>query len=138
MKILALFVGLVASSVPHAQARGADEPHKWVNSYEAHKANIRSLAPAPKKACESQLRQILKSIDDNATCSVDSDCTLLNQDPFGSTVPVRIKKGDALLSQMKQYKNSCDNNSFHASQSIATISVATCVKNRCMVRIGSK
>jgi len=134
MKIRTLFVAGLVSATLHAQSVGTDKSHRWLDSFEGYKANIRSLDALPKEKCESQLHDILKGIDDNAICSVDSDCTLLSQDPFGATVPVRAEKGKLLLSKMKQFKASCDNNSFHASQSIAAISVPACVRNRCMVR----
>ena len=76
----------------------------------------------------------IAEMHDNATCSIDADCTLLNQNPFGATVPVRTEKGKPLLSKMKQFKAKYDNNSSHAVQGIAAMSAPACVRNRCLVR----
>ncbi len=138
MRVAAACVGLLAGAMAFAQGTGMEEGHKWVDSFNAYKANIRALDPTAKKACESQLHRILKTIDDNAMCAVVSECTLLDQDPFGSTVPVRAESAKALLSDMKQFTHSCDDHSSHSVRNNGTVSVPACVKNRCMVRTSLK
>jgi hypothetical protein len=125
--------GLLAVAIAFAQGIGTEARRKWVDSFSAHKANIRALDPTATKACESQLHRILKAIDDNAVCSVDSECTLLDQDPFGNTVPVRVERAKALLADMKRFAYSCDNHSSRSVRDNGTVNVPGCVKNRCMV-----
>jgi len=64
-----LFLGLCAGALAYGQVNGVGGSHKWLDSFDAYKANIRVLDPMPSAACESQLRRILTAIDDNAACT---------------------------------------------------------------------
>jgi len=134
MKRGVLFLGLCAGALAYGQVTGVGGVHKWIDSFDAYKATIRVLDPTPRAACETQLRRILTTIDNNAVCTADAECTLINQDPFGSTVPIRVQRRSSLLVEMRQFKESCDNNSFHSVQNSETVSAPVCVKNRCAVK----
>ena len=132
MKRFLACLAVFSSAVVYAQITG-DTQRKWTDSFADLKANIRTLDQSSKKDCEDHLRQILKSLDSGASCSVDTECTILNQDPFGATVPIRVNESKALLTQMKQFADSCDNHSFHSIANNGTVSVPACIKRRCMV-----
>jgi len=128
----------VAVAVAYAQAPATERPQKWVDSFSAYKSYIRPLGPAAARSCEGQLHRILKAIDDNQACSVDSDCTLVGEKPFGQTVPVRVATEKALLSDMKQFRESCNDESRQVGYNSDLVHAPACVKNRCMVKTSSK
>jgi len=132
MKRTATGLALLVSAIVYGQTT-TDGQGKWTDSFDAFKANIRVLNEPAKKGCEDHLRKILESLDTVESCSVDTECTLLNQDPFGSTVPVRVNRAKALLADMKQFAQSCDNHALRSIQNNGTVSVPACVKNRCVV-----
>lgn len=125
-------LAVLFTAIVYAQASN-DAQHKWGDSLDAFKANIRVLDQPAKKVCEERLRQILESLDASPACSVDSECALLNQDPFGATVPIHVSRAKALLANMKQFALSCDNHLSHSNQMTGTVSVPACVKSRCAV-----
>jgi hypothetical protein len=132
MKSAATCLALLVSAIVYAQAI-TNAQRKWTDSFDAFRANIRVLDQPTQKVCEDQLRKILESLDVVESCSVDTECTLLNQDPFGSTVPVHVNRARALLADMKQFAHSCDNHALHSIENNGTVSVPACVKNRCVV-----
>jgi hypothetical protein len=124
---------LLAVTVGYAQGTGMQEPRKWVDSFSAYKSHIRPLSPIALKACEAQLRRILEAIDEQQGCSVDSDCTLVSEEPFGQTVPVQAAGARTLASDMK-----CNNESTRAFYNSELVHVPACVQNRCMVKTSLK
>jgi hypothetical protein len=131
--VLALTVALAQGADTQIQGGG-----KWLDTFEAHRESIRPLDPTARKACESQLHQILKDLDDHAACAVDSECTLVDQQPFGRTVPIRADSATAVLSAMKGFARSCDSHLSHSVQNNEMVSSPACVKNRCLVRVSWK
>jgi hypothetical protein len=125
---------LIAVAVSYAQVLGAQKPRKWVDSFSAYRSHIRPLGPTAAKACETQLRQILEAIDENQACTVDSECALVSEEPFGQTVPVQVAGATALASAMKQFRASCNNESMRAFYNSELLHVPACVQNRCMVK----
>ena len=134
MKKLFLIIALRAWATVHAQEVTTARPHLWVDSFEAYKANIRVLDPAKTKACEKLLYDILEGIDGNASCTTQTDCTLLSQEPFGRTVPVRVGYSRTLLEHMKHFFRACDNGSSHSLNDGTTTDVAACWAGKCMVK----
>jgi hypothetical protein len=95
MKKASLLLGLFVGTFACGQTLG----NKWMDSFDDFKDSIRTSDPAHRSACERQLRGILTTIDDNRACSTDAQCTLINQDPFGSTVPVRTEREKSLRTE---------------------------------------
>ena len=126
----------LAAATGYAQSPGAER--KWLDSYDRYKSTMRSLSPAAAKACESQLHRILSSIDQNQSCSVDSECTLIGDEPFGLTVPVQTAIGIALTADMKQFRQSCYDESRQVGYNSDLVHMPACVKNRCMVKTSVK
>ena len=129
---------LCAVAICYAQGQGAERPRKWVDSFTAYKSHIRPLSPAATKACEAQLHRILKAIDENQACAVDSECALVGEEPFGPTVPVRTSEAKALSSDMKQFNGSCNTEPMRAFYNKELVHQPACVENRCMVKTSAK
>jgi hypothetical protein len=129
---------LLAVGTGYAQDPGTQKPRKWVDSFSAYKSHIRPLSPTAANACETQLRRILEAIDKNQACAVDSECTLVSEEPFGQTVPVQVAGASALSSDMKQFRASCNNESMRSFYNSELVHAAACVQNRCMVKTSVK
>jgi hypothetical protein len=136
IKVAVVFSTCLAAAVAYAQSRGAER--KWVDSFDRYKSSMRSLSPAAAKACESQLHRILSSIDLNQVCSGDSECTLVGEEPFGRTVPVRTASGKTLRADMKRFKQSCYDESRRIGYKSDLVHMPACVKNRCTVKTTMK
>jgi hypothetical protein len=133
MKLCVMVTGLLFNVSTSAQT--ASPVHHWIDSFDEYKKSIRSLEPAAHEQCVTELRNILEGIDNNASCSNDSECTLLNQDPFGNTVPVRVDAGSALLSRMQHFKASCDNGRLQSNPELPAESTPVCSQTRCLVKL---
>ena len=129
---------LFAVALSCAQAPDIQKPRKWANSFESYKAYIRPLSPTAARACETQLRRVLEVIDDNQACSVDSDCTLVGEEPFGQAVPIRGAGATTVNLAMGEFRASCNNESMQMSYNSALIHAPACVQNRCMVKTSFK
>jgi hypothetical protein len=66
-----------------------------------------------KNKCEKLLKEILRDLDTKNNCSVDEDCTLMSQEPFGDTVPILKKHARGTESKMKKYNDTCVDHSIH-------------------------
>ena len=84
------------------------------------------------------MRRILEAIDENQAYTVDSECTLVSEEPFGQTVPLQVAGARALSSNMKQFRVSCNNESMRAFYNSELVHVPACVENRCMVKTSVK
>jgi hypothetical protein len=129
---------MITVVVSYAQVSGTQKPRKWVDSFNAYKSHIRPLNPTATKACETKLRRILQAIDENQACTVDSECALVSEEPFGQTVPVQVAGATALASAMKQFRASCNNESMRAFYNSELTHAPACVQNRCMVKTSVK
>ena len=121
-----------AAAIGHAQS--SDAERKWAENFDRYKSTMRSLSPAATKTCESRLHRILSAIDQNQTCDVDSECTLVGEEPFGPTVPVQVASGTALMVDMKEFRQSCYDESHRGGYNSNLVHMPACVKNRCMVK----
>ena len=110
----------------------------WSQSYENIRTHMKPLSPTERGKCEKLLREILDDLDTNNTCNSDADCSLIDQDPFGGTVPILTRDVDDVKSKMKTYGDKCDEGSFHAARDKELENVPVCWKHRCMVKTGFK
>jgi hypothetical protein len=129
---------ILVAAISYAQGPATQKPRKWIDSFSAYKSHIRPLSSTATKACETQLRRILEGIDENQACAVDSDCTLVSEEPFGQTVPVHTAGARALSSDMKQFRASCNDESMRAFYNNELVHTPACVQNRCMVKTSLK
>ena len=125
-----------AAAIGYAQS--ADAEHKWTEYFDRYKSTLRSLSPAAAKACENRLHRILSAIDGSQSCAVDSECTLVGEEPFGPTVPVRATSGPALTIDMKQFRQACYDESHRGGYSSDLAHMPACLKNRCVVKTSLK
>ena len=138
MKLLFGCAVLFALAVTHAQGPGAGNPQERADRFNAYKSRIKATSPQTAKACEGQLRRILDALDDSKACTADSDCTFVSEEPFGQTVSVRVTAAEALLSDMRKFRKSCNDESIRAWYNPELMHVPACVKNRCMVKTSLK
>jgi hypothetical protein len=138
MRLATVCVGVVAIAMGCTQGPDAERQHSWVDSFESYKSNIRPFDMSAQQSCESQLHRILSGIDAGGACTVDADCTLIDQEPFGPGVPVRVESAEALVADMTEFRSSCDDGSLRFERNDELVSVPACVKNRCMVMTSSR
>ena len=129
---------ILVAAISYAQVPDTQKPRTWVDSFGAYKSHIRPLSPTAAKACETQLRRILEAIDENQACAVDSECTLVSEEPFGQTVPIQTAGARALSSDMKQFRASCNNESIRAFYSNELVHAPACVQKRCVAKTSLK
>jgi hypothetical protein len=129
---------LFAVALSCAQTQDNQRPRKWANAFDSYRVHIRPLGPTAAKACETQLRRVLEAIDENQACTVDSDCTLVREEPFGQTVPVRSVGATTVTAAMREFRTSCNNESMQASYNSELVHSPACVQSRCMVKTSFK
>ena len=138
MRLLVGCAALFASAVTHAQAPGTGNPQERAERFDAYKSRIKASSPHTANACEGQLRRILDAIDNSKACTADSDCTFVSEEPFGQTVSVRVTAAEALLSDMKDFRRSCNNESVRPWYNPELVHMPACVQSRCMVKTSRK
>lgn len=106
----------------------------WSASFEDYRKHIKSLTPAAKASCEKLLREILTDLDTKNQCSLDSHCSLIDQDPFGATIPIRTAEAHNVQKKMKTFRNACDDGSAHSVRDDEIENLPVCWKNKCMVK----
>jgi len=110
----------------------------WSQSYEDIRKNMKPLSPSEKSKCEKLLRELLNDLDTKNSCNSDRDCSLIDQEPFGATVPILTKDADDVIKKMKTYSDKCDNGSFHVVRDKELENIPVCWKHKCMVKTGFK
>lgn len=136
--VVTIVAAAVACLVGLGHAQSPASSRKWLDSFDQYKSTVRSLDKAATKACESELRHILTSIDQNQTCSVDSDCTLAAEEPFGPVVPVRTMSKKTLMADMSQFRRTCYDESRRVHYNSDLVHRPACVNTRCMVKTAAQ
>jgi hypothetical protein len=88
--------------------------------------------------CEKILREILNDLDTRNKCNDDDNCVLIDQEPFGKTVPFTKKHFVSMKSKMKEYCDRCDDGFSQFVESDDLINTAVCIDGKCMVSTGFK
>ena len=65
-----------------------DQKNDWAGNFELFRSHFKSLSESDVVYCERLLRGILHDLDTKNQCNGDADCGLIDQDPFGATVPL--------------------------------------------------
>ena len=117
-----------------AQIAVKDNDAGWSQSYENFRKHIRPLTPQAKASCEKLLKEILGALDTKNQCSADAYCTLVDQDPFGATVPIRTEEAHNLKVKMKSFRDACDDGYALSVRNNDIENIAVCSKNKCMVQ----
>jgi hypothetical protein len=111
-----------------------DNNNEWLKSYEHHRTLFKNQSQAEIETCEIILKEILTDLDINNQCSVDSDCALIEQEPFGNTVPYPSRLSESMKAKMKKYFNQCVSSKFHSVMNEALMHEPVCRQNKCKVR----
>ena len=113
-----------------------DQNRNWSSNYDSFRQHFKSLSPLEEDYCERLLREILTDLDTKNQCNGDDNCGLINQEPFGTTVPIPKRLSIALKPKMKEYSERCDDGFFHIVKYDDLINKATCIDGKCMVSTG--
>jgi hypothetical protein len=132
--ILIIGVSLIVSLSSNAE----DQNRNWSSSYDYFRKHFKSLSPPEGVYCESLLKEILNDLDTKDHCDGDDDCILINQEPFGDTVPFPRRLSEEMKNRMKGYCDSCDNGSFHSAENKDLIHRPVCHNGKCMVSTSFK
>ena len=132
--LLLLSILVLGNLAALAQIAVKDNDGSWSKSYEGFRKHIRPLTPQVKASCEKMLKEILSALDTKNKCSNDAYCTLIDQDPFGATVPIRTEEAHNLKIKMKDFREACDNGYTHSVRDNDIENMPVCWKNKCMVQ----
>jgi hypothetical protein len=135
MQAVVLFIILMAVTPLLAQE---PENTTWSQSYESYRTDIKPMPEKEKIKCEQRLHEILNDLDTRNNCDTDEECTLLDQKPFGNTVPMLKKDAEQTKSKMKKYNETCVDPSKHFVPNKDLVHLPVCWKNRCMVKTSLK
>ena len=106
----------------------------WSQSYEQYRTDIKPMPEKEKIECEQRLREILNDLDTKNRCNTDEDCTLLDQSPFGNTVPILKKEAVETQSKIKKFNDARVDQSRHFVPNKELSHLPVCWKNKCMVK----
>jgi hypothetical protein len=126
-------IGFLTFSTP---LNAGDDNKTWSNSYQLYRNHFKSLSPSELTYCERLLKEILNDLDTKNQCSGDDDCGLIDQDPFGATVPFPSRLSEAMKTRMKEYSERCDDGFSYAIRNKDVVDVPVCWKGKCMVKTG--
>ncbi len=115
-----------------------DNDTTWTESYERYRNGFKKLSAAEIKYCENLLKEVLSDLDTMNQCSNDNDCTLIEQAPFGNTVPFPVILSKLMEAKMKEYSKQCDGSVLPSYINKDLINRPVCWKNKCMVSTSSK
>ena len=115
-----------------------DQNRNWSSNYDSFRKHFKSLSPSEEVYCERLLREILTDLDTKNQCNGDDSCGLIDQEPFGATVPFPKGLSVALKAKMKEYCERCDDGFFHIVKYDDLINKAVCIDGKCMVSTGFK
>ena len=121
-----------------AQMRLKNDNVGWSQSYENYRNHIKPLAPGARHQCERLLKEILSDLDTKNTCSTDAHCSLIGQDPFGASIPIRTEEASRSKIKMKKFGETCDDGSSHSVRHNDIENIPVCWKNKCMVKTSFK
>ena len=132
--VVLLSIVLLGNLAAVAQTAFKDDADGWSQSYENFRKHIKPLTPQVKASCEQLLKEILGALDTKNKCSADAYCTLIDQDPFGATVPIRTDEAGNLKTKMKTFRDACDDGFSQSGRHRDMENMAVCVRNKCMVQ----
>lgn len=111
----------------------AEDDKSWTTNFELMRLHIKPATKMEKNYCENLLKSILNDLDTLNQCNNDKECSLVDQKPFGSTVPVPISQVTSMKSRMEEYCERCDDGAFHQNINQDIINKPVCVDKKCKV-----
>jgi hypothetical protein len=115
-----------------------DQNHNWSSRYNLFRGHFKSLPQSEVVYCERLLRSILNELDTKNQCNRGADCALIDQDPFGATVPFPKNQLASMRSRMHEYCERCDDGFSNSVIDDDLINEPVCVDCKCMVSTSFK
>ncbi|MBW1782453.1 MAG: hypothetical protein JRL30_17135 [Deltaproteobacteria bacterium] len=112
---------------------GDDQSKGWAGNFVLFRSHFKSLPKSDVVYCERLLKGILYELDTNNRCNGDDDCELIDQDPFGATVPFPKNHIVSMKARMKEYCERCDDGFSHSVRNDDLVNKPVCVNGKCMV-----
>jgi hypothetical protein len=110
----------------------------WVGVFDLFRSHFKPLSESEIVYCENRLQGILHDLDGKNVCSGISDCGLINQEPFGSTVPFPKRYIASMENRMKEYCELCDDGFTNFVNKDYIVHEPICMEGKCMVKSSKK
>ena len=110
-----------------------DQKSDWSSSYEVFHRHFKSLSQSEVAYCEKLLKEILDDLDTKNQCNASDTCDLIDQEPFGATVPFPKSLSAFMKSRMKEYYQRCDDGFSHSVKNNDLINSPVCFNGKCAV-----
>jgi len=110
----------------------------WTGVFDLFRSHFKPLSESEIAYCENLLQGILYDLDEKNLCNGTDDCGLINQEPFGSTVPFPKQHITSMEIRMKEYCSRCDDGFAHFVKRDYLVHEPICVEGKCMVRTSKK
>jgi hypothetical protein len=130
--VLMLFFCGVFLCTPALHAE--DQKRDWSSSYNSFRRHFRSLSQTEVAYCEKLLQEILDDLDTKNQCNASGTCVLIDQEPFGATVPFPKSLSAFMKSRMKKYYQYCDDGFSHSFKNNDLINNPVCLNGTCTVK----
>lgn len=116
----------------------AEEQKGWSANFELMSSHIKSTTKTEKNYCENLLKSILHDLDTLNQCNSDKECSLIDQEPFGDTVPFPTSQVTSMKARMKEYCERCNDEFFNQIINQDLINKPVCVDKKCKVSTSLK
>ncbi|MBN1904720.1 MAG: hypothetical protein JW927_06450 [Deltaproteobacteria bacterium] len=116
----------------------AEDQKSWSSNFELMSSHIKPTTKTEKDYCENLLKNILHELDTLNQCNNDNDCSLIDQKPFGETVPFPTSQVTSMKMRMEEYCERCDDKAFHQIKNQDLINKPVCVDKKCKVSTSLK
>ena len=110
-----------------------DQSKGWSKNFELFRSHFKTLLGSDVIYCERLLKGILHDLDTKNQCNGAYDCGLIDQDPFGATVPFSKNQTTSMKARMKEYCERCDDGFSHFVRNDDLVSEPVCVNGKSMV-----
>ena len=110
----------------------------WVGVYDLFRSHFKPLSESEIVYCENLLQGILHDLDGKNMCNGKADCGLINQEPFGSTVPFPKQYIASMEDRMKEYCELCDDGFTNFVKKDYIVNEPICMEGKCMVMRSKK
>jgi hypothetical protein len=111
-----------------------EDNQTWSQSFQFYLSHIKPMSPTDRNACKKFLKEILEDLDSKNHCKRDNDCTLIDEEPFGTHIPFPHNLADAIALKMKNYRERCHDGKTHSIRYNDLINTPVCWEERCMVK----
>jgi len=111
-----------------------DRRMTWTSSFKIYRNHFKVLSPSQMKHCEALLADFLTALDTKNQCTDDGHCVLINQSPFGNTIPVPSTLSETMKAKAREYGERCDDGDIHFVTDEQLVYYPVCQNGKCMVK----